>query len=112
MVNEEILGGLRSAVDRGERLVDAMNSFLNAGYDRQEIKEASEVFKEEEGPKPAPKKQAKKAPKKITRKKKPKKRVSEYSGKKKPSAPKWIIISIIIVALILVGVTIAYFVST
>lgn len=44
MVNEEIFGGLKSALDRGESLKRAMMTFFNAGYKREEIEEAARVL--------------------------------------------------------------------
>jgi len=41
MVNEEIIGGIKNALERGDSLRDAMMSFFNAGYDRKEIEEAA-----------------------------------------------------------------------
>jgi len=40
MVNQEIIGGLKNALDRGESLEKAAQSFVNAGYNPNEIKEA------------------------------------------------------------------------
>jgi len=41
MVNEEILGGVKSALERGHSLERAMISLFNAGYKRKEIEEAA-----------------------------------------------------------------------
>jgi hypothetical protein len=41
MVNEEILGGLKLALAKGESLEQAMNSFYNANYKKEEIEEAA-----------------------------------------------------------------------
>ena len=46
MVNEEILGGLKSAINRGESLKRAMMTFYNAGYKKEEIEEAARVLNE------------------------------------------------------------------
>jgi hypothetical protein len=55
MVNESILGGLRTAVAHKSSLKDAMQSFYNAGYDKNEIKEASQIiFKEQQNKKIEP----------------------------------------------------------
>lgn len=40
-MNEEIFGGMKNALDRGETLKEAMMSFFNAGYDRKEIEEVA-----------------------------------------------------------------------
>jgi hypothetical protein len=44
MLNPDILGGLKSAITRGYSLEEAMLSFLNAGYKREEIEEAAQSF--------------------------------------------------------------------
>jgi cobalamin biosynthesis Mg chelatase CobN len=41
MANEDILGGLKTAILRGFSLKDAMISFYNAGYKKEEIEEAA-----------------------------------------------------------------------
>ena len=41
MVKEDIIAGLKSAVSRGESLENAMMSFFNSGYLRQDIEEAA-----------------------------------------------------------------------
>jgi FtsZ-interacting cell division protein ZipA len=41
MVNQEILGGLINALERGESLKKSMMSFYNAGYKKEEIEEAA-----------------------------------------------------------------------
>ena len=44
MLNQEILGGLRHAINRGESLEKAMLSFYNAGYRKEEIEEAAKFI--------------------------------------------------------------------
>ncbi len=44
MVNNDILGGLKSALTRGYNLEEAMLSFFNAGYKREEIEEAARTL--------------------------------------------------------------------
>jgi hypothetical protein len=44
MVNEEIVGGLKNALDRGSSLQKAMMTFFNAGYGKKEIEEAAAVL--------------------------------------------------------------------
>lgn len=44
MVSEEIVGGIKNALERGNSLRDAMISFFNAGYDRKEIEEAAAIL--------------------------------------------------------------------
>ena len=48
MVREDILAGLRSAVAKNESLKQAMISFYNAGYKREDIQEAGRVLQEEQ----------------------------------------------------------------
>jgi hypothetical protein len=43
MVNEEILGGIKLALSKGESLKRAMMTFFNAGYKREEIEEAAKI---------------------------------------------------------------------
>lgn len=43
MVNEEIIGGLVSALSRGESLQKAMMTFYNAGYKKEEIEESAKA---------------------------------------------------------------------
>lgn len=47
MVNEEILGGLKLALFKGESLKQAMMSFYNAGYKKEEIEGAARVLQEQ-----------------------------------------------------------------
>ncbi len=47
MVREDILGGLRLAVSRGEKLSNAMLTFLRAGYAKNDIEEAARIVKDE-----------------------------------------------------------------
>lgn len=44
MVREDILGGLELAMSRGETLEQAMYSFFNAGYKKEDIEEAARVL--------------------------------------------------------------------
>ncbi len=48
MVNKEILGGLKSALERGQSLKQAMMSLYNAGYIKQEIEEAARALQLEQ----------------------------------------------------------------
>jgi hypothetical protein len=41
MVNEEILGGLRNALERGYSFEQAVQSFINAGYNPNDVREAA-----------------------------------------------------------------------
>jgi uncharacterized membrane protein len=88
MVNEEILGGLRLAVSKGESLRQAMMSFYNSGYKKQEIEEAARALQTEKVSQPAqPVKEAKpKKPRKV-KQKKVKQKVSDYETTKKTKIP-------------------------
>ncbi len=44
MVREDILGGLKTALQRGESLKQAMLTFFNAGYTKEEIEEAARAL--------------------------------------------------------------------
>ena len=44
MVNEEILGGLKAALEKGQQLREAMLSFYNSGYNKEEIEEAARAL--------------------------------------------------------------------
>ncbi|MEN7981945.1 MAG: hypothetical protein ABFQ65_00675 [Nanoarchaeota archaeon] len=57
MVNESILGGLRIAIAHKSSLKDAMQSFYNAGYDKKEIEEATQIVFNEQRGKPVESKQ-------------------------------------------------------
>ena len=46
MVNYEILGGLKAALERGQSLKSSMNSFLNSGYSQAEVEEAARALAE------------------------------------------------------------------
>ena len=62
MVNEEILGGLKLALAKGESLEQAMNSFYNANYKKEEIEEAA-VFLNSQPTQPVAQKTISKIPK-------------------------------------------------
>jgi len=44
MTNQEILGGLKSAIERGGNLKEAMMTFYRAGYEKHEIEEAAKAY--------------------------------------------------------------------
>ncbi|HKL24069.1 MAG TPA: hypothetical protein VJ912_01910 [Candidatus Nanoarchaeia archaeon] len=110
MVNQEIVGGIEIAVNRGYSVDDAMISFYNAGYDRNEIEEAARYVKskkekfveetKEQKDKPEEKKKERKikTPKKKE-KPKTKQNVSEYKSHKGRN----IIIAIIITLVVIAG---------
>jgi len=46
MVNEEVFGGLKSALERGQTLERAMLTLFNSGYKREDIEEAARALME------------------------------------------------------------------
>lgn len=46
-MREDIIGGLRNAIGRGEPLEKAVRSFINAGYRESEVREAAKHINEE-----------------------------------------------------------------
>ena len=44
MVNQDIITGLRNAIQRGYSLDMAKSSFINAGYPKKEVEEAASQF--------------------------------------------------------------------
>jgi hypothetical protein len=48
MVNQIILDGIKQAVSRGQTLQQAMQSFFNAGYTKEEIQESARQFQVEQ----------------------------------------------------------------
>jgi len=46
MINEEVLGGLKSALERGQSLQKAMMTLYNSGYKKEEIEEAARSLME------------------------------------------------------------------
>lgn len=43
-MREDILGGLKNAMDRGVSLEQAIKSYLNAGYNEAEVREAAQAL--------------------------------------------------------------------
>jgi len=41
MVREDIVGGLKNAIERGDSVQEAKNSFLSAGYSQKDVEEAA-----------------------------------------------------------------------
>ena len=57
MTKEDIIGGLKNALERGETLERAKSTFINAGYKEEEVEEAAKLvgekkLKEKETPVP------------------------------------------------------------
>jgi len=47
-MNQDVLSGLKSALARGSSLKDAMQTFYNAGYKKEEIEEAARALQMEQ----------------------------------------------------------------
>ena len=47
MARQELVSGIRQAVSKGESLRDAMVSFLNAGYSKEDIEDAARIVQGE-----------------------------------------------------------------
>jgi hypothetical protein len=52
-MNEEIIAGLKNAMERGASVEDAARSFINAGYNASEVNESAAFLSQ--GAKPLPK---------------------------------------------------------
>jgi len=112
MVNQEILGGLRLVLNRGESLEKAMLSFYNAGYKKEEIEEAAKFL---QNPEQIQNTQQSETP--NTAIKPSSKKVSDYNTENPKSnlikkTGKWLLTAIIIAAIIFVGLLIAFLVTT
>lgn len=112
MVNTEILGGLKHALNRGESLEKTMTSFYNAGYRKEEIEEVARFIKQEEAPLSVSQ-EKKLMPVQL----KPQSKISSY-GQEKPKsnqvkkAGKWLLTAIILAAILFVGLLIVFLVAT
>ena len=86
MVNEIILGGLKSALARGESLKKAMMTMYNAGYKREEISEAARIVnKPRVAAQTQPASQSKQKPSLISKSKAPKKLAPQKTQQPVPS---------------------------
>ena len=95
-MNEEILGGLKAALARGESLKKAMMSFYSAGYKKEDIEAAARALYEQ-GEQPIqprmaqPAKQIQKPIQKIKsklQKKQPAKQIQQQTQQVRPKPPK------------------------
>jgi hypothetical protein len=102
-MNNEILQGLKIAVQRGQSLRDAMMSFYNAGYKKQEIEEAARHISIS-----SPVQQKQNSQQQILQKSK--QQISKYEEKTKPKSKLTLILLITaIVVLIAILVSIFFF---
>ena len=109
-MNEEIFGGLRSATNRGETLEQAMLTFYNAGYKREEIEEAAKAFQMQRGMlQKAPIEETKELKKEITKPKVSK--ISSYESPKKRDKMKRILLMLILItSIIFIGALVFFFI--
>ena len=113
MPNQEILGGLRAALNKGELLEKVMLSFYNAGYRKEEIEEATR-FIQQEGVQFQVAQETKLMPVKLNSQSK----ISSYGQTKSKKinpvkkAAKGLIIAVIIAAIIFVGLLITFLLTT
>jgi len=80
-MNEEILGGLKSALERGESMKRAMMTFYNSGYKKEEIEEAAEFLSRAQS-------EVKKMPQEKTKEMAKPKQPQQMAVKQTPSKPK------------------------
>ncbi len=100
-MNEEILSGLKNAKERGFSLEESAQTFINAGYDASEVREAQALLAKGFTPLPAKKKEEEK-PEEAKKDVKPKTPMSART--------KWIIG--LTVAIIVLGSSLALMVFT
>ena len=106
-MNEEILGGLKSATNRGETLQQAMMTFYNAGYKREEIEESAKFFQQGTIPQST---EILKKEEKIEQKKISNEKVSSYGTPNKKDRTKRLLITLIsITSIIFLGLLILFF---
>lgn len=91
-MNEEILSGLKGATERGFKLEESAQSFINAGYDLSEVREAVSLISRGFSP----------LPKSLKETTIPK---DENTKPKASSKTKWVITILII--LVVLGITIS-----
>jgi len=102
MTKEELIGGIKNALERGESMDKAIKSFIGAGYNREEVTAAARDVSR--GVSAIIQPQGKAAPEAGQQKELPK-----IPGKKKSKAKTIIIVAIIIFLLILVGILVLTF---
>ena len=113
MVNQEILGGLRAAVEKGESLQKAMMTFYNSGYPKKEVEQAARALKKEGAqkiPQSSPKKVSSYGSKNEVIKKEKVKQNKTKKIKNKTKPKNWLLISLVIVSILFVGFLTAFFI--
>jgi hypothetical protein len=81
-MNNEILGALKSAVSRGHSIQNAMQTLLNAGYNRTEIEEAARSLQSGQTYAPQNERPKTNSPNPNTNKKTPSQKISNYEKPK------------------------------
>jgi len=120
MVNEEILGGLKSALNRGESLRQSMMSFYDAGYKKEDIEAAARALQEPESGQPArqtqqtqnaqPVQQIKSKPEAMPQQPiRTVQRVSNYGQEDFKPGREWVLFVMVALLLVLVGILAAVF---
>jgi len=98
-MNEEILSGLKTAKERGFKIEDSVQSFINAGYSPTEVKEAAAFLSRGFSPLPSTPKEAE-----ISSREEQKPKEPEMQKQAISKRTKWIII--ILVILVVLGIVI------
>jgi len=109
MVRQDILGGLKAALSRGESINQAMTSFHNAGYKKEDIESAARALQIQQQAQPI--KQITETPKQklVKTTKKQIQRVSNYEQNPKKFKGKLITFLLVFILLFLLGVLAAVF---
>lgn len=98
-MNEEILSGMKNAKERGSSIDEAAQTFINAGYDEAEVKEAASLLSKGFAPLPIAKEEEGEAkPEGIA----PKPEV------KSKSASKALVVLLIILLILILGLAISF----
>jgi hypothetical protein len=105
MPKEEIIEGLKYALAKGEPLPEAMMSFYNAGYSKEDIEEAARVLQAPQLPQTQP---SQVQPSQLPPVPRTTQRVSLYEEKPKGMG-KGLIMMLIFLLILLLGILVAVF---
>ena len=104
MIRQDILGGLKLAMSKGESLKQAMMSFYNAGYKKNEIEDAARALSQiPRAQKIQPVRSQKQQPKQIQK-------VSDYEQKPPKLKQKLVLFLLIFILIILLGILTSVFI--
>jgi len=98
MVRNDILSGIKASVLKGETLQQAMMSFYNAGYQKQDIEDAARALQQEN----------QKILEPTAEKKQIMQKVSDYAGNTKKKDGKIITFLLILLVFILITLLLAF----